>query len=261
MARTYGEDHGLYAQVFLEWLHLLTGDVERARALMARTLALAEQLEDPLAQALAYNYASVLFFLMREPEKVREYAERAKAICLEQGFAFWLARCRTGCGWSRAMLGEVEEGLREIDQGLAFFEAIQQKLMLTYYLSLPVEVHLMSGDFERGLACVEQALGHAETNLDCFYLPELCRLKGELLRARGEPAPVVLEWFERALAQARASGAAFLEMRAAKSMAELLEQRGDRVRARELLTTSLGKIRGGDDARDYREARRLLARL
>ncbi|MCP3144869.1 AAA family ATPase [Pyxidicoccus sp. QH1ED-7-1] len=261
LVRTYGDDHGLYAQVFLEWLHLLTGQVDRARVLMTQTLVLAEHLEDPLAQALACNYASVLYLLLGEPEKVREFSERSKAICLEQGFSFWLARSRMMSGWSHAKLGAVQEGVREIEEGLSFFTAIQQQLPLTYYLSLPADVHLATGDFERGLARIDQALACAATNLDRFYLPELYRLKGELLQASGARTVEVLEWLEKAVAHARDSGASWLELKAAKSLAVLLEMRGETARARELIASALCRIHGGERTRDYREARRLLERL
>jgi class 3 adenylate cyclase/tetratricopeptide (TPR) repeat protein len=258
MVRTYGEDHGLSAHLFLEWLCLLTGDIARARTLMSWTLVLAEELEDPMAQALACNYACVMFMLLGEPAPALEYAKRSTAICIEQGSPFWLARGMLKVGWARAMQGEVGEGLLEIDRGLAFFEAIQQKLPLTYYLSIPAAVHVATGDQERGLVFVDLALAYVGANLDRFYLPELCRLKGELLRALGASASEVLEWLERAVAEARESGAAWLELKAAKSLAAVLE---DKARARELLTTAMNKIRGGEDTRDFKEALQLLQTL
>jgi tetratricopeptide (TPR) repeat protein len=261
LARIYGEDHGLYAQVFLAWLLLLMGDVEQAREVIAHSHVLAEQMRDPLAESIVCNYTSNMYFLLREPEQAREYAERCWNICQKHGFHHYQGQSVEWIGWSLAMGGKTEEGLQEIDRGLAFFDAIQQRLPLSYYLTIPIEVHLKVGDHARGLNGIERALQCAETNLDRFYLPELYRLKGELLRAAGAPTGVVLDWFERALAQARESGAAFLELRAARSLAGLLTTREDTARARELLTTALGKLRGGEDTRDCREARQLLESL
>jgi class 3 adenylate cyclase/tetratricopeptide (TPR) repeat protein len=258
LTRTYGEDPGVYAQVHLQWLYMLMGDLERAQSLMTRTLALADELNDPLTQALAYNFAGELFVMMGEPERALTYAERSMCLCIEHGFPLWLAHSMLQVGWACAMLGKVAEGLREIDKGLAFFEAIQQKLPMTYYLSIPAAVHLATSDYDRGLLFVDQALSYAEKNLDRFYLPELYRLKGALLEGLGAPAGEAREWFERAVVEARKSGAAWLELRAAKSLASVLVAPEDRARVRELLTTAMGKIRGGENTRDYREALQLL---
>ncbi|ATB27022.1 TOMM system kinase/cyclase fusion protein [Melittangium boletus] len=260
LVRTYGDDHGLHSLAHLEWLYALTGEIGKARAFIARTLAQAEQQSDPLAQALARTFASITHRLLREHEKVRELNERTIPMCAEQGFPFWLAMVRQSQGWAVAMQGQVDEGIREIEQGSAFFEAIQFK-MRAWHLSNLVDIHMASGDYERGLTRVEEAIHLAETYVESFYLPELFRQKGELLRARGEPDTQVMEWFERALAKARESKAAFFELRAAKSMARLLEQQDSRARARELLSTAMAKIHGGDDTVDYREAAQLLERL
>lgn len=261
LIRVYGEDPGLYALVYLQWLYVLVGEVAQAHVLMERTLGLLEGLNDPLAEVHAYSYACEIFVVLGEPERALEYARRSTALSIEHGFPLWLARGMMQEGWARAMLGDTAKGLRELDKGLDHFAAIQQKLPLTYYLSLSADVRLKTGDFERGLSCIDQALACARTNLDRFYLPELCRLKGELLHARGAPMPEVLKWLTKAVARARESGAAWLELKAAKSLAVLLDMRGRRERARELLSRALGQIRGGETTRDYREALRLLERL
>lgn len=261
MVHAYGEDPGLYALVYLEMLNLMTGDIEQARELLSRSLALADALEDPLAQVLVCDYASDVFVMLREPVKALEFAERSMAICIEQGFTLSKARGRVCIGWACAMMGKVQEGIQELENGLAFFGAIQQKIPLTYFLAMLADIHLANGEAERGAACVEQALAYAETNLDRFYLPELCRLKGELLRLSGAPVSDVQVWLERAVAEARESGAAWLELRAARSLAGLLRERGDLSRAREFLITAMDRIRGGEDTRDYREALQLLGEL
>lgn len=261
MIQVYGEDPGLYAMVFLEMVSLVAGDLSRTWSLLSKTLQLADASDDPLTQVLVYGYASELFVMLMEPEKVLEYGERSMAICLEQGFTLALAREGMNIGWSCAMLGKGAEGLRELEKGLASFNSTQQKIPLTYYLSLVADIRLTTGDTAGGLACIEQALTCAETNLDRFYLPELCRLKAELLRAAGAATPEVQVWFERAVATARESGAAWFELKAARSLAALLAERGDRGRARELLTTAMGRIRGGESTHDFKAALQLLQTL
>ena len=261
MVHAYGEDPGLYAMVFLELGSLLRGDIPRARMLLSQTLALADASDDPLTQVLVYGFASELFVMLREPEAALAYGERSLAICSEQGFTLALTRGVMNIGWSCAMLGKASEGVREIEKGLALYHSTQQKTPLTYYLSLLADIRLLTGAFERGLAAVDEALACAEANLDRFYLPDLYRLKGELLQAAGASLQEVRGWLERAVASARESGAAWFELKAAKSLAGVLEVQGDKARARVLLTTAMGKIRGGENTRDFKEALQLLQKL
>jgi predicted ATPase len=113
------------------------------------------------------------------------------------------------------------------------------------------------------LAVIDQALAKADEGGECYYVPELLRIKGELLlRCEGEPAGGMAEQcFEDALVAAREQGALFWELRVALSLGCLrLRQRGPD-RARQILAPVYDRFTEGFETADLRSARALLDAL
>lgn len=261
LVRTYGDDHGLFAQVYLEWLYLFVGEPARARRMTAHTLRQADEFVDPLAQALTLAFAMIVHHDLRDPEGTREYAERTIDLTTQQGFPFWRSTALVGRGLHRVEAGELAEGRSEIENGLGFFDLIQQKLPLTYWTSYLVEALLASGAYEEGVDVVDRLLEMSATNVDSFFEPELWRLRGALLEAAHGDSDDAYACYERALAAARETGAAFYELRAATGMAGLMRARGESDEARELVSGAVAKIVDGEDLPDVRDAHEVLERL
>jgi predicted ATPase len=84
---------------------------------------------------------------------------------------------------------------------------------------------------------------------------------GLLLRQPGTPQAEAEAWLQRALDIARRQEAKSLELRAAMSLARLMQQQGKRTEAYELLAPIYGWFTEGFDAADLREAQALLGEL
>jgi hypothetical protein len=105
---------------------------------------------------------------------VREaQAEGVIALCIEHGFAVWLALTTILCGWAAAEQGSNEEGIAQIQEGLAAYRATGSELVRPYLLCLLAEACMQAGRFDDGLSALTPALG-----------TEMHRLKGELLLRR-----------------------------------------------------------------------------
>ena len=91
-----------------------------------------------------------------------------------------------------------------------------------------------AGRVAEGLAIVEPALEQSESG---WMMPELLRIKGELLLLQGAPgaAAAAEDHFRQALDWARRQGALSWELRAATSLAGLLRDRDRIGEARDLL--------------------------
>jgi TOMM system kinase/cyclase fusion protein len=261
LVKSYGDDHGLFSYVYLGWLELRAGRPDTARAITAKSLALADSFRDPLAQSLALAFAMLLQHDLRDLDRTLELSERALAFTAKQGFWYWHSLAQCAHGWARARQGHAAEGIAEIEKGLSFAHLINQKLPLTYWMGYLAEAHLVAGNVAQGLQVVDEALAMSAVNTDSFNEAELLRLKGELLLAREPAAPAALECFERAVASAAESGSAFLELRAAAGAARLLDRLGRREQGRALLSAALQKVSEGADTVDRIEARELLDRL
>ena len=87
-------------------------------------VALAQALSHPLSLAFAEGLVGYLHQYRREARAAQETAERLIALSAEHGFPHWLAQATITRGWAMAEQGHDEEGIAQIQEGLAAFRAI-----------------------------------------------------------------------------------------------------------------------------------------
>jgi predicted ATPase len=115
----------------------------------------------------------------------------------------------------------------------------------------------------RGLAIVDDALAQSEKSEERWILPELLRLKGELMLLHHAPnaAAVGEAHFQQSLEWARRQGALAWELRSATSLARLWHRQGKTTQARKLLSTVYRRFTEGFDTADLVTAKALLQSL
>ena len=120
-----------------------------------------------------------------------------------------------------------------------------------------------AGEIEKGLAIVSEALERCKARDEHWYVPELLRIKGELLRKQSEQgvAEAAEQCFEEALALGREQGALLWELRSALSLARLRVAQKRRADAAQILTPVCEAFVEGSRIADLREARALLDEL
>jgi predicted ATPase len=173
-------------------------------------------------------------------------------------------------GWVLAAQGQADDGIAEMQEGLAAFRATGAGDDLPYWLALLAEGYRRGGQAAEGLHVVSEALAIAHTQGLRVWEAELHRLQGELrLRqaagkgsARSESAEAEAAIsFRQALEIARHQQAKSLELRAAISLSRLWQRQGQGAEARQLLVETYGWFMEGFDTGDLREARALLNEL
>jgi predicted ATPase len=164
-------------------------------------------------------------------------------------------------GWALAEQGQVEEGLRQIRQGLACGQALEYEGTRTHSLVLLAEVYNKAGQTAEGLAALEAALALVHKNAERYFEAEIYRLRGELLLHVVGQSEETEACFQQALAVASRQQAKSLELRAAMSLARLWQQQGKRQDAYGLLAPVYGWFTEGFDTADLQEARVLLEEL
>jgi tetratricopeptide (TPR) repeat protein len=107
---------------------------------------------------------------------------------------------------------------------------------------------------------IESAGGRADGQQ--WYVPELLRIKGEILLQQGsERALAAASCLDQAAAMAREQGALTWELRAAISLTRLRQGQGRNREIHDLLTQVYGRFKEGFGTADLREARRLIDAL
>jgi predicted ATPase len=230
------------------------------RAYEALTLARALSHSHSLAAALFY--VAMIHCFRWEEHALREQADTAIALASEQGFPHWLALGSLLRGWALAIQGQREEGIAQLQQGLAAYRAVGAKLGLSAMLSLLAEAYGKAGQVEAGLQTLAEALALVDQTQERYYEAELHRLQGELLLARSAEHHAEAETcFRHALDVARRQQSKSWELRAATSLSRLWQRQGKRAAAYELLAPIYGWFTEGFDTKDLQEAKALLEAL
>jgi predicted ATPase len=80
----------------------------------------------------------------------------------------------------------VEEGIAQIQQGLAAWRVTGAKLFWPRGLALLAEAYGKGGKVEKGLAVLAEVLALVDKTGERYYKAELYRLKGKLLLAQAD---------------------------------------------------------------------------
>ena len=123
-------------------------------------------------------------------------------------------------GWARAHDGDAHGGRDELAEGMALSRSIMGEVAMPQFRAMLAESLIAGGQVDDARTAIEEALVAAETHDDAYVAAEVHRLAAVC----GAPGPHALsprEHVARALELARAQGAAFFELRAALTLADM----------------------------------------
>jgi predicted ATPase len=207
------------------------------------------------------------------------------ALSSEQGFLFRVAWGTLLRGWALSEEGDAEQGLLQMRQGLAFWQATGAELVRPHCLAMLAETYGKVGQVEEGLSVLTEALAAVDKTGECAHEAELYRLKGELTRHRASiqnPQSAFCHLqseaeacFQKAIEIARKQQAKSLELRAVMSLVRLRqyqaqndeprttphETRNRLNEAHTMLLDVYNWFTEGFDTKDLQEAKALLEEL
>jgi TOMM system kinase/cyclase fusion protein len=257
-----GTDPGVLCRIYAAHALWLLGQPDQALTKSRQALALARDLSHSFSLAYALDFAAFLHRLRREDQAAQEHAEAAMALSTAQGFPLWSAIGMILRGGALAARGHAAEGIAQIREGLAAYQATGAEVGRPYFLALLAEVQTGSGPADERLAILDEALAAVRKTGERWYEAELHRLRGELVLVRRSEDFVEAETcFQQALDIARRQQARALELRAAMSLGRLWQQRGKSQDAHTVLAPVYGSATEGFDTADLQEAKALLDAL
>jgi predicted ATPase len=174
--------------------------------------------------------------------------------------ARWRAFGRSHQGVLVIRRGDVNTGLRLLRAGLDELGEARSALRFLTFLGEMAEALGRAGQIADGLAAVEEAIEQSERTEERWATAELLRIKGGLLLLQGAPGAAVAaeDHFQQALDWARRQGALSWELRAATSLARLLNDQGRSADARALLQPAYDRFTEGFATADLKAAKALL---
>jgi predicted ATPase len=189
-------------------------------------------------------------------------ADELVALANEKGALFWKAQGQFVQGCLLAISGQAEDAIHMINAGTTAWGSIGSTFWMPFHLSHVARAYAALGQFDSAWSCIGDAMTAAENTKERWYEAEIYRVAGEL--ARLSPSPDLVqaeEYFERALAIARAQQARSWELRAAMSLARMWCEEDKPHEARDCLAPVHAWFTEGFDTADLRQATALLDTL
>ena len=152
----------------------------QAQQQLTEFLVLAKALAHPFSLASALGFASLFYAAREEWQFSAEQAKEEIRLSTEHGFTDRLAHGKFWWGRALVELGQVEEGLTQMQQGLAFFGTTGAALPRLDHLPWLAIAYARTGRREEGLAVLAEALAMVDKTGARVYEAELYRIKGEL---------------------------------------------------------------------------------
>jgi predicted ATPase len=238
------------------------GDVERA-------VSLARSAEARIAGlthigTLAYGKAvAALFELMRGDLSLgAQNAVELARVIREHDLPYWRGYQVFLERWTRVQSGAHADGLADMSRGVELRR--EQSVLITdsQFKLLLAEAEARSGDVERALSILDEALATSERIGHRYFDAELHRARGEMLlrRDRANSAPAE-EAFQSAIAVAREQHARSFELRAALVLAKLYHSTSRLAEAHAVLAPALEGFAPTREMPEIAEAEALLAAL
>jgi predicted ATPase len=244
------------ALAYQSWTLWFLGYPDQASERSQAAIALARKLDHAWTLAYASSIAGAAFHLFRrEGQAAQEHVEAVMQISPDAGLAVHQAEGTCYRSWQQILVGEVQEGIAQLRDGLAAMQAMGTVPHRTSFLAALAEGHAKAVQPGRGLSALAEAFSLVAQTGERYYLAELHRLKGELLLMQGYEAEAS---FHKAIEVARQQQAKSWELRATMGLCRLWQKQGKREEARQMLAEIYGWFTEGFDTPDLKEAKVLL---
>jgi predicted ATPase len=214
----YGQDPGVTARCYLTFTCWMLGRPEPAWDSLAAAVGLAERLDHPFTTAWPMAFRVLMHSHRREPEEARAAAQRLIDFAMGQHQVYWLAAALIVRGWAMARLGQLDDGIAGMRNGIAAYAGSGAGVSLPHFIGLLAEVLLANGRIDEAEADLTRAETIAVANGERVARIDLCRLRGDLAAARGEGTPAAAAHYREAIAIALETRAVSPGLRAANSL-------------------------------------------
>jgi tetratricopeptide (TPR) repeat protein len=245
-----------------QWIWML-GYPDQAVLVSDEKDAQARELGNAFNLGFVLTLGAYTFDYRHESERLLERIGEADRVAREQSIPF-LSQVQIpmaeGLAWLRS--GQLREAISSLHRGIESWNGRGGHIRIPYVKAALAEALALQGSLDTGLRMIDECLDQIQRPgwQERSHLAEVLRLKGWMLMQRGRgaeaesPLRAAIDW-------ARQQRARSWELRASTTLAELLEARGQRDAAREVLAPIYSWFTEGFTTHDLQAARQLLDSL
>jgi predicted ATPase/DNA-binding winged helix-turn-helix (wHTH) protein len=255
-----GYDDRIVALVALARGLWLTGRPDRAIKAARYTVREAEQLEQPLTLGIALIWTVYVFLWVGDWANAESMIER---LIDHAGRHFLGPYHAVGIGQKGELLlrrGDIDAGIEHLRRSQATLYAARHRIMTTVFATALAEGLALQNQIEAALDTIDSAIAQIGDHGESFDMPEMLRLKGDILARAGNPVEAE-SYFQLSLALSRRQCALGWELRGALSLGHLWHHAGRSGDARDLVSPLVARYQEGLATRDLVTAREFLDAL
>ena len=259
----FGTDHGIACTITSAINLWMLGYPDTAINRANTTIDVAKDLNHPFSIAYATFHTGLLYLWSIQPELALGKAQSLLEMADEYEFDIWIAVGLCLHGAALVQLGQLEDGLTQIHQGMDKYQGLTTPpIFWTLLLFNQAEAYRHAGKLEEGLNLMVESLGMVEPSGEGALLAEFQRLRGDLLLAlSSENAPEAELWYQKACEIAQKQQARMLLLRAAIRLCRLWREQGELEAAQRLLSEVYYAMTEGFETPELKEAKAILETL
>lgn len=213
-ANEVGSDFPSMSMLYLSWTLQILGETDAAMELFrAAEMEARGQADYRLAAYLGNG--CILMSFRQDVATLERLVDELVPLATRNGFQLWLNFASFFSGWAKAASHKDASGLAQMKH--ICDNMGDQEVDKTCYLGVLTDGYLRMGRIDEATAALNQGLRLAGRTGEHYYMPELLRLRGELLRQTDRPAEARTS-FQEAISLARDQGAKTWEERAKQSL-------------------------------------------
>lgn len=246
-------------RVYSLWL---LGYPDRALRTAEEAVRSAEERGHPHSVAWALRSTMPAQLFRRQPAGVLRDGDRCIELSARYGLTEWIGFVHQFLGVAECMRGQVEEGLALLRNANEAKQARGTLAHRSLFAALEAEQCRIAGRLDEARNAVDEGFRHVRQFGERYWEAELHRVHGELCLVEPPGDVIAAETsFRRALEISRAQRAKSLELRAATSLARLMQRQARHDEAMQVLHPVYSQFREGLDTPDLLDARQLLDTL
>jgi len=240
----------------IQWL---TGFPSTARRTAEEALEYARRTPYSPVGSMAHALAAWAFVLLRDFARVEEITCSDAILASEPPLPLWTATTAVMRGWAWVHRGRTDEGLAETDRGFqAYLDSLGDASSFDYRV-LRCEAYARAGRVDEAATMVEDALENLRAYRQGYFVPELYRIRGEVLATGGGDAAraVARDAWHEGLGLARTHGAWSSALRLALALAGTSATPAEAIADRGLVSEIAALIDDAEESPELVEAGRL----
>jgi predicted ATPase len=256
-----GHDPGVCGHAQLGLARWFLGFHDTAIGDAARALDLANEIGHENSVLHAMTWQGLIALFARDTAKAMDLGQRVLGLATDRGLPTYAIMSAFILGGTLAHGSEASVGREQLAAVLAKFDASGVGVVKFMVRGHFAEACRRTGDLDEAAKAIEAAIVSSVATGDVFWLPELQRIQGDILRDRTADTESIESSYHAAIETARGHGSRSLELRAATSLAQLWRSQGKTEQARDLLAPVYDWFTEGFDSADLKDAKALLDEL